>query len=88
MITKYSVVLLYPDYLAENYPEETYLAWVLASTPREAAAAARKEVVDAYIKEYGDDNPPDPIDFSVVFLCPGHIRNYSEFHDRPVGSEV
>ena len=88
MVTKYSVVLLYPDYLADNYPEETYLAWVTAETPRAAAAAARKEVVDAYVNEFGDDDPPDPIDFSVVFLCPGWVSNYSEFHDRPVGSEA
>lgn len=81
----YTVLMLYPDYLTSDYPNETYLAWVEAKTPREAAAAARAEAVAEYPSLYGDVDPPDPIDFTIILLTPGKIRNYSEFHDEPVG---
>lgn len=42
----YSVLLLYPDYLANNYGEETYYTYVRASAPAEAVTAAQKEVAD------------------------------------------
>jgi hypothetical protein len=37
----FSVLLLYPDYLTENFGHETYLAHVKALTPRKAIQAAR-----------------------------------------------
>lgn len=82
---KFTVLLLYPDYLANDYPNETYRVWVEAETPKQAAAEARKQAIEAYINEYGKDNPPDPVDFAVIFLTPGHIFDYSEFHDKPIG---
>mgnify|MGYP007071614278 CR=1 FL=1 len=40
----YTVVLLYPDYLNENYGQETWTSAVKGNSPEEAIANARKEV--------------------------------------------
>jgi hypothetical protein len=45
MRRKYTVLLLYPDYMADNYGHETYLAHVEAKTVPAAIFAARKQVV-------------------------------------------
>lgn len=41
----YSVLLLYPDYLAENYGQDTYYAFVDAETPEIAVRRAQAEAV-------------------------------------------
>ena len=63
---KFTVLLLYPDYLASQYGEETYLSHVLAMDVPAAIKRARK---DAY-----RDNRDDT-DFSILFVAEGHIDN-------------
>ena len=67
----YTVLLLYPDYLADNYGEDTYQAWVDAQSVTEAASKAQLEAA-------GDDNVPvghtvdDLNDFKVLAVYEGH----------------
>lgn len=39
----YTVLLLYPDTLTDNYGEDTYLAHVKATTPEKAIRKAQRE---------------------------------------------
>lgn len=41
----YTVLLLRPDYVADGFGEDTYLAHVRARSPRAAIKLARQEVV-------------------------------------------
>lgn len=68
-IRKYSVLLLVPDYLAENYGVETYLAWVTAETP---GAAVRKGKIEAR-NEVGNEQVDDHDDFQCLLCCNGHV---------------
>jgi hypothetical protein len=38
----FTVLLLYPDYVSQNYGQETYLAHVSAANPTSAVEAARQ----------------------------------------------
>jgi len=42
---RYTVLLLRPDYVADGFGEDTYLAHVQARTPRAAVKLAQQEVV-------------------------------------------
>ena len=61
---KYTVILLYPDYLAKNYGQETYMTSVEAETPVQAVAAARAEVGS-------DEAPEERNDFFVIAVIEG-----------------
>jgi hypothetical protein len=62
----YSVLLLYPDYANDN-GTETYYAFVEASDPIEAVAAAQRQAVAA---QDGVDIEPD--DFAPLLVTQGH----------------
>lgn len=62
---KFSVLLLYPDYLATQYGEETYFTHVGAATVAEATQAARAEAVD------GQQCSCDPADFVPLLVVKG-----------------
>jgi hypothetical protein len=61
--------MLYPDYLAENYGEETYLAWVNAANPKEAVKLAQEEATKA---QENPDTVTDPADFVPLLVIKGH----------------
>lgn len=44
---KYTVLLLYPDYMTDAYGQETYAAHVEADSPRQALSKARRACKDA-----------------------------------------
>jgi hypothetical protein len=72
----YSVLLLYPDYLAIQYGEETYFIRVTADTPRQAVYLARLEAMV--------DNPDcqSSEDFAVLLLLEGWVNPiYGWLHD-------
>jgi hypothetical protein len=69
MADKFSILLLYPDYLSDNH--ETYLAHVEGSTIDEAVQNARTE---ALASNPGD---VDPVDFKLLFAAVGHIDDIS-----------
>ena len=53
---KYSVLLLYPDEIADAYGQETYYTFVTAGTPREALEKARRRCMDNNLEI---ENPED-----------------------------
>jgi len=71
---KFTVLLLYPEYLADTFGQDTYLAWVEAPDLPLAIKAARAQV--------GRANRAKHKDFYVLFLCAGHIRDLVCFGDR------
>ena len=65
----YTVLLLYPDYIADNYGEDTYLAHVEADNIDDALTEAQLEAHKVNNFE-GNHN-----DFAPLFICEGHIQN-------------
>ena len=70
---EYTVLLLYPDYVADEFGKETYLSWVEAESPEQAIAKAQKMVWAA--NTYGEDDPLVPDDFHPLLLVEGHHRD-------------
>jgi len=69
---KYSVLLVYPDYLASNFGQETYLAYVEAESPFQAVALAQNEAANA-----ATDAVDLTTDFFPALVCEGHIEDLS-----------
>lgn len=67
----YTVVLMLPEYLAENYGEDVYRAFVTATTPKAGVAAARREL-DKVMKDAGNGGLDDLVDAAVVVMYEGH----------------
>lgn len=65
----YSVLLLYPDYIASNYGQETYFAHVGSANVKEAIKAAQETVAEA-------NDCDNPEDFFCLLVLNGH-------HDEP-----
>jgi hypothetical protein len=63
---KWTVILLYPDYMADDYGSETYMTCVRAADPAGAVAKARAEVCAA--NEVDED---DAEDFFVIAVMRG-----------------
>ena len=70
----YTVILLYPDYMTDNYGQETYLAHVEAPDTATAVAKARKAAMKA---NPGSIDTPTDLFVTACFaghhadLCPG-----------------
>ena len=69
MTKKYTVILLYPDYMSENYGQETYMTCVDAKNPTEAVANARAEISAGGENE--QDEEAEPTDFFVIAVIAG-----------------
>ena len=65
---KYSVLLLYPDYVASNYGEETYYDFVEAKSPRDAVIVA--QVAACLHNELDPKEQHD--DFAALLVIEGH----------------
>lgn len=65
-MTKYTVLLLYPDYLAEQYGDDTYLAWEYADSAETAIICAKASASE----EHGED-------FGVLAVFKGHLKDLS-----------
>ena len=68
---KHSVLLLYPDYVANRYGEETYLAWVEAEDARAAVIAGQTQAMLCQPK----GNRPAAVDFFVLAVFEGHLSD-------------
>lgn len=64
----FSVLLLYPDYIAETFGQETYYGHVLARTRRSAVKKAREECATS--NEF--DRDFDLSDLHCLLLLSGH----------------
>jgi hypothetical protein len=65
---RYSVLLLYPDYIAETFGQETFLAHVEAMNPGLAVGEAQR-----LASSCNNDNPPE--DFFPLLVTLGHIED-------------
>lgn len=72
-VRSWTVLLLYPDYLADNYGQETYLTWVNATSAADAEKFAREEAAQANNYE-----PDDAENFAVLFVTLGTHPNLME----------
>lgn len=75
---KYTVLLLRPDYVANNYGQDTYLAYVDASTVEAAEQAAQVEARMADLPpDTRDDKDVDgsPMDYHVLFVTEGWLQD-------------
>lgn len=68
----WTVLLLYPDYLTDDYGGDTYLAWALTATPEEAVPSAQCKAADAQRDLSATVSPDiDPHDFRMIAVWPG-----------------
>lgn len=63
----YTAIVLRPDYTAENYGQDTYLAWVNADTAAEAADRARGAAAAV------DKNEGNEEDYFLIALFEGKL---------------
>lgn len=68
----FTILLLYPDYIADNYGHETYLAHAYGSSVENAILHARIEARDASDAELDDLD-----DFHVLAVFEGLLRDLS-----------
>jgi hypothetical protein len=70
--SKYSVLLVYPDYMSDDYPE-TFLAHVEAQSVDEAIEKARFQLLEDDAVDELDLF--DILDLGVMLVCVGHIKD-------------
>ncbi len=61
---KYTVLLLYPDYMAETFGQETYMTTVTADNVTQAKRLAQEEVA-------AENKAENPDDFLVLCVLAG-----------------
>lgn len=74
MIHPYTVLLLRPDHVADNYGHDIYQAWVDALNPRQAIRFAQDEACHA---DFGDDSDANPDDYHVLACYDGNLTDLS-----------
>ena len=82
---KYTVLLLRPDYIADNYGEDTYMDHVNAESVEQAQAAAQKRAAVFDCPEYDADNETkqeldlvNHKDYAVLMVIEGHHNDIKE----------
>lgn len=75
MTKAYTVLLIYPDYLASQYGEEFYMESVEAETPKEAVAKVQQMAVETNIPNGDNEGDIDPVDFAVVAVFEGVVQS-------------
>ena len=68
----YTVVLILPDYIANNYGEDFYYARVTATTPKRGLNKARRMLDKELVKTEGE-GLNDLTDAAVVAMYNGHL---------------
>lgn len=71
----YTVLLIYPDYLASQYGEEFYMESAEAETPKEAVAKVQQMAVETNIPNGDNEGDIDPVDFAVVAVFEGVVQS-------------
>lgn len=75
---KYSVLMLYPEYMTENFGDESYLAHVVAASVEDAMRMAQEEAYAAGASRWELEDPQgDPDDFMVLLCVKGHVNDLS-----------
>ena len=68
----YTVLMMLPEYLTNQYGEETFMDHTTAPTVAEAQDRAQKQAAFSLGEEAEDINPQD---FLVIFACEGHVAD-------------
>lgn len=77
-MNNWTILLLRPDYLADEFGKDTYLAHVVANSAKEAMAKAQREAFSSDLEQDADDESCDsPTDYHVLFCTMGHLRDMS-----------
>ena len=77
----FTVLLLRPDYISDNFGLDTYLAHVNAASPK---LAQEKAQMEAWVDDHGgpdeieDDADGEPDDYFVLFVAVGHLHDIRE----------
>lgn len=78
MLKPYTVLLLRPDYVTDNYGLDTYLAHAWAKDgPGQAVQTARAEAVELDCPGSLLDGA-DPDDYAVLAVFEGHLNDLNE----------
>jgi len=70
---KFSVLLLRPDYVADNFGQDTHLCHVYARSVARAMEIAQREVATLDCPDEGEHY--DDEDYHVLLIVPGHIHD-------------
>jgi hypothetical protein len=70
---KYTVLLLYPDYLSDSYGQETFLSHVRAKNVRDAIAQAQSEVMR--VNDWDSNVVEDKSHFYPLSVFEGHLKD-------------
>jgi hypothetical protein len=70
-VSNFTVILVYPDYVALDYPRDTYTATVFANDHLQAISLAQDEAVRAQGEFAGDINSKE--DFEALVVIPGEV---------------
>lgn len=70
-MSKFTVVLLRPDYMSDNYGQDIYVAHVEAECATTAYDAAREEVFEA--DNYDGLEPQSVDDYALCVMFSGHV---------------
>ncbi len=68
----WTVMLLYPDYMTDDYGQDLYVGWARTTTPDEAVPVVQRKAVEAQrdlTRESSVDMEPD--DFKMIAVWPG-----------------
>ena len=68
----WTVMLLYPDYLTDDYGQDIYLDWACSPTPEEAIPVVQRKAVAAE-RDLSDASSVDldPTDFKMIAVWQG-----------------
>jgi len=71
----YTVILLYPDYMADDYGADIYVEWAHAEDYEEAVSIVRAKAVAAQCDntKLGSCDTTDPNDFRPIAVMLGRI---------------
>ena len=72
---QYTVLLLYPDYAADEFGKETYLAWVEAESPEDAVLTAQEEAIPPWADPPGNYDPEEGAGFYPLLVVEGHLSD-------------
>lgn len=74
---KFTVLLLYPDYMSDNFGQDTCMAHVNAEDVARAQEAAQARMVQIRL-EYDEEDGQDPDDYFVLMVIEGHHNDIKE----------
>lgn len=75
MKTYYTVLLLYPDYITDNFGQETYMCFVKTLSPKCAVELAQNKAAKHNSAYFGKDDTNDPFDFHPLLTIKGKHKD-------------